>query len=318
MKKIYFLVAGLLLTVSVFGQVPQKMSYQAVIRNSSCTLITSTPVGMKISVLQGSATGTVAYSETQIPTTNANGLVSLEIGNGIPITGTFAAINWANGPYFIKTETDPTGGTNYTITGTSQLLSLPYALYAKTAESISGTIPETDPTYTANFNLTGATTGDLLRFDGSKWVAQKAGVGAIISKLANAPTTYLTIGNYQFRYSSTSTGGFIEVKAISGSDNMMVYATKNSGSWDLAGSSSTKHYRNNTSIYSGGWLPVISLWNGSAWNDRVTLSTYETFEATIFSMGNGDAVPSPLKVYKLFATIDGYNQVFLRAEYNKD
>ena len=128
--KIYSIVAGLLLTLSVFAQAPQKMSFQAVIRNSSNTLITSTLVGMKISVLQGSPTGTVAYSETQSPTTNANGLVSLQIGSGIVVSGTFTAINWATGPYFIKTETDPTGGSAYSIMGTSELTSVPYALFS--------------------------------------------------------------------------------------------------------------------------------------------------------------------------------------------
>ena len=115
MKKIYSLVVGLLLTASVWAQAPQKMSYQAVIRNSSNALITSTPVGMQISILQGSSTGTAVYVETQTPSTNANGLVSLEIGAGTIVTGTFAGINWATGPYFIKTETDPTGGTAYSI-----------------------------------------------------------------------------------------------------------------------------------------------------------------------------------------------------------
>ncbi len=130
MKKIYSIVAGLLLTASVFAQAPQKMSYQAVIRNSSNALITSTPVGMQISILQGSSTGTAVYVETQTVSTNANGLVSLEIGSGTPVTGTFAAINWAVGPYFIKTETDPTGGSAYTIVGTNELMSVPYALYS--------------------------------------------------------------------------------------------------------------------------------------------------------------------------------------------
>ena len=128
--KIYSLIAGLLLTASVWAQAPQKMSYQAVIRNSSNTLVTSTSVGMQISILQGTPTGTVAYSETQTLSTNANGLVSLEIGTGTPVTGTFASINWATGPYFIKTETDPTGGTNYTIAGTNELMSVPYALFS--------------------------------------------------------------------------------------------------------------------------------------------------------------------------------------------
>ena len=129
-KKIYTLVAGLLLTASVWAQAPEKMSYQAVIRNSSNTLIVSTPVGMKISVLQGTSTGTAVYVETHTATTNANGLVSVEMGNGTVVSGAFNTINWANGPYFIKTETDPTGGTNYTIAGTSQFLSVPYALFS--------------------------------------------------------------------------------------------------------------------------------------------------------------------------------------------
>ena len=133
MKKIYSLVVGLLLTASVWAQAPQKMSYQAVIRNSSNALITSTPVGMQISILQGSPTGTAVYVETQTPSTNANGLVSLEIGTGTVITGTFSAINWATGPYFIKTETDPTGGTAYTIAGTNELMSVPYALFSANA-----------------------------------------------------------------------------------------------------------------------------------------------------------------------------------------
>jgi hypothetical protein len=137
MKKFYSIVAGLLLITNVFAQAPQKMSYQAVIRNSSNVLVVSTQVGMKISILQGSATGTVAYSETQTISTNANGLVSLEIGTGTPVTGAFADINWANGPYFIKTETDPTGGTAYTIAGTNQLMSVPYALFSANA-SVGG------------------------------------------------------------------------------------------------------------------------------------------------------------------------------------
>ena len=122
--------AHLLINTSIFAQAPQKMSYQAVIRNTSGALVTSTSVGMKISILQGTATGNVAYSETQIASTNANGLVSLEIGSGTVVSGTFASINWATGPYFIKTETDPIGSTNYTITGTSELMSVPYALFS--------------------------------------------------------------------------------------------------------------------------------------------------------------------------------------------
>ena len=149
MKKVFTVLAAVLLTASVFAQVPEKISYQAVIRNSSNALVTNTQVGMQISLLQGSTSGTAIYKETQTPTTNVNGLVSLEIGDGTVVSDDFSTIDWANGSYFIKTDTDPAGGTNYTITGTSQLLSVPYALHAKTAESISGTI------------LSGVNTGDM-------------------------------------------------------------------------------------------------------------------------------------------------------------
>ncbi|MEI7504458.1 MAG: hypothetical protein WCJ61_14355, partial [Paludibacter sp.] len=132
MKKIKAILVAVVLTATVLAQSPQKMSYQAVIRNGS--LVVNKAVGMKISILKGSASGTEVYSETQTPTTNGSGLISIEIGNGAG----FSTINWANGPYFIKTETDPTGGTNYTISGTSQLLSVPYALYAEKAGSVSG------------------------------------------------------------------------------------------------------------------------------------------------------------------------------------
>ena len=130
MKKFITLCVAKLLAASVFAQAPNKMSYQAIIRNSSNVLVTNSAVGMRISILQTSPSGTAVYVETQTPTTNTNGLVSIEIGGGTILSGNFSTIDWANGPYFIKTETDPTGGTSYTIAGTSELLSVPYALYS--------------------------------------------------------------------------------------------------------------------------------------------------------------------------------------------
>jgi len=158
MRKIYTILFAVILTVTFFlprqasAQAPEKMSYQAVVRDASDNLVTSTSIGMQISILQGSTDGTPVYVETQITTSNANGLVSIEIGstNATVVSGDFSTIDWANGIYFIKTETDPAGGTSYTITGTSQLLSVPYALHAKTAESISGGITETDPIFVAS------------------------------------------------------------------------------------------------------------------------------------------------------------------------
>ena len=138
MKKIYFVLAVLFLTAGLNAQAPQKISYQAVIRNPAGQLVVNQLIGMRISILKGMAASVPVYIETQSPVSNANGLVTLEIGGGKPVTGAFGSIDWANGTYYIETETDPAGGTDYTITGSSQLLSVPYALHAKTAESVTG------------------------------------------------------------------------------------------------------------------------------------------------------------------------------------
>lgn len=138
MKKIYTIIATVLLSISVFAQAPEKMSYQAVVRDGSNALIVSTAVGMQISILQTTSTGTAVYVETQTPTTNVNGLVSIEIGTGTVVSGDFTTIDWSTDSYFIKSEIDPTGGTTYTITGASQLLSVPYALFSKSSGGVAG------------------------------------------------------------------------------------------------------------------------------------------------------------------------------------
>jgi hypothetical protein len=132
MKRNYTLLFFLLATVSILAQTPEKMSYQLVLRDATNTLLTNQQVGIQISILQTTNTGSAVYIETQTATTNINGLVSLEIGSGTS-SDDFSAIDWSAGPYFIKTATDASGGSSYTIIGTSQLMSVPYALYAKTA-----------------------------------------------------------------------------------------------------------------------------------------------------------------------------------------
>ncbi len=128
----------MLLSVSwASAQAPLKMSYQCVVRKSSGELVSNRTIGLRISILQGSVSGNIVYQETYIPNpqTNANGLTSVEIGTGVVQSGNFNDIDWASGIYFLKTETDPAGGTDYDVSGTSQLLSVPYALHAKTAEN---------------------------------------------------------------------------------------------------------------------------------------------------------------------------------------
>ena len=103
------------------------------VRNANNALVVDAPVGVRVSILQGGVNGTAVYMETHTAVTNANGLLTLQVGGGNVQQGVFAEIDWANGLYFLKTETDPNGGTNYSITSTQQPLSVPYALYSREA-----------------------------------------------------------------------------------------------------------------------------------------------------------------------------------------
>lgn len=135
-KKIYQLLLFLLFLnfiSSTHAQAPESMNYQAVIRDGSGDLVASQQVGIRIKILQGSASGNSVYEETYSPTTNAYGLVNLQLGTGSVQSGTFSSIDWGNGPYFVESAVDVSGGTTYVTLATTQFMSVPYALYAKNA-----------------------------------------------------------------------------------------------------------------------------------------------------------------------------------------
>jgi len=166
MKKHYFfsLAAAATLSISAaFAQVPNAFNYQAVARNGAGVVLATQAVGLRFSILDGSPSGTVVYQETQTLSTNSLGLFTASIGSGSPVSGTIGAINWgAGGSKWLKVELDATGGSTYTLIGTSQLLSVPYALYAATSGSGGsggGTGPTgpTGPTGAGTNGATGAT-----------------------------------------------------------------------------------------------------------------------------------------------------------------
>ena len=127
----------LLVPMMSFGQAPEGFNYQAVVRNAGGIILNNQPVGMRLTVQQGSIGGTAVYTETFTSTTNGYGLVNLEIGTGTS-TDDFSTIDWANGPYFMETAVDFLGGMTWVVMGTSQLMSVPYALYAKTSGNGEG------------------------------------------------------------------------------------------------------------------------------------------------------------------------------------
>ncbi len=130
MKNFFKLLVAMIVSASVMAQAPQRFSYQAVVRGLNSELIANKQVSVRISLLQGSETGNSVYVETHNPITNTNGLLSIIIGGGKIVSGNFSSIDWSNGSYFVKSEIDLNGGSNYSISSSSQLLSVPFALYA--------------------------------------------------------------------------------------------------------------------------------------------------------------------------------------------
>jgi uncharacterized protein (TIGR02145 family) len=191
MKKLLPLIATVFISINLFAQAPQKMSYQAVIRNASNALVTNAPVKMRISILQGNNPGTSVYSELHSATTNANGLVSIEIGEGTNKTGTFSSINWGNGTYFLRTETDPNNGTNYTITGTSQLLSVPYALEANNAANARRS---DSAKFAGNGLPSGGAQNQIMYWNGTSWVMLSPGSNGQTLTICNGMLTWTTGG----------------------------------------------------------------------------------------------------------------------------
>ncbi|MFZ4545675.1 MAG: hypothetical protein ACOYOA_16620 [Saprospiraceae bacterium] len=168
---------------SLHAQAPQLMSYQAVIRNNNNVLVANSLVSMRISILKGSAAGAPVYVELHSVSTNSNGLAMITIGGGSAQNGTFAGISWANGPYFVKVETDPGGGSNYSIASTSQLLSVPYALYSEK----SGTPGPQGPP--GNGFQNGTAVGQMMFWNGTSWVTVAPGTtGQTLSFCYGVPT----------------------------------------------------------------------------------------------------------------------------------
>ncbi len=123
-----------LFSATVFSQAPNAFNYQAVVRDVGGDIVVNTAVGVRFQLRQGSAAGTVVYAESHVPVTNENGVFSVPVGNGTPSLGTFPVIDWSVGPYFLEVGVDLDGGVSYTVIGTQQLLSVPFALHAGTVD----------------------------------------------------------------------------------------------------------------------------------------------------------------------------------------
>lgn len=273
MKKIILIVA-LFITFLSFAQVPQGISYQAIALNGSGNPVVSSNVRVKLSVLDVSATGTVLYSENHLKTTNAQGLFNLVIGQGTVISGTFATINWGTNSKFLKVEMDITGGTNYVLVGTTQLLSVPYAMAAGSLAGSSANDSIENNKY-SNFAFFDSSSGKVYAFN------QNTGTWVMQNGYADTGSLQGSGGNFAFSDSSNG-------KVYAFNQNTSAWILQNgyadilvgsNGNFAFFDSSSGKVYafnkNNNAWVLQNGYAENLIGSNGNfAFNDSSSGKVY--------------------------------------------
>ncbi|MEL7251914.1 MAG: tail fiber domain-containing protein [Bacteroidota bacterium] len=128
--KILSLFLFLFTAITLSAQAPKQFKFQAIARDAMGSPYNNANLAVRVSMVRDGASGFIDYSERHVITTSPLGVFDLAIGNGSPISGSMEDVDWANHPYYLKIDIDPNGGTNYLNLGTSQLLSVPYAIYA--------------------------------------------------------------------------------------------------------------------------------------------------------------------------------------------
>lgn len=248
MRKPLLLLGALLLAVIMgFAQAPQQFNYQGVARDNGGNVLANQALGLRLAIRSGSPSGTIVYQETQSATTNQFGLFSIAIGNGSVVSGSISGINWSSNTHYVQVEMDPSGGTSYTDMGASQLLSVPYAMYAESSGS-SGPTGPTGPT-----GLTGPTGADgsmgstgptgPTGADGSMGSTGATGptgpsgptLSGGIADLLPKWTSASTLGNSRFADNGTATAIFSAANFIGdGTNNTAVTLTGPSSAADSA------------------------------------------------------------------------------------
>ncbi|MEM6719824.1 MAG: hypothetical protein AAF611_10935 [Bacteroidota bacterium] len=248
MKKTILSLLTLFSTITAFAQAPDLVNYQAIIRNSTGALVQDTNIGIRASILQTNATGTAVYTETHTASTNTNGLVTIMIGGGTS-SDDFAAIDWSTGPYFIKIETDINGGTNYTITGTSQLLSVPYALYAENVNTANGNLSnQLNESKYSNFAYYSSGSNTTYAFNQltKTWVGQSGGNTTSLTGSDGNFAVYSSGSNITYAFNKNTnawigqSGGSTNIVGSDG--NFCFYSS---------GSNTTYAYNKNTNTWTG-------------------------------------------------------------------
>lgn len=212
--KLFSAITTILLFATIgYAQSPQLTNYQGAARDGSGNTLVNQSISVRFRIRQTTASGTVVYNENHSTTTSNLGLFNLQLGGGNVTNGSYSNIDWANGPYFLEVALDPTGGNTYTVLGTSQLLSVPYALYAETAgnagptgptgpQGIQGIAGATGPQGPSGsqgnpgFLQPGSVAGNTPYWNGSNWVLNSSNVfnnGGNVGIGTTSPTQKLHI-----------------------------------------------------------------------------------------------------------------------------
>ena len=241
MKKLFTLLA-FAITIIAIAQAPQGFNYQATVRNSSGALVINQNVFFKFNIMLNSQTSLPVYSETHQAPTDDLGQVNLTVGNGTATTGTFAGINWASGSYFLGIELNT--GSGYVAMGTTQLLSVPYALYANSAGSVGNasvnnlTFPTLITNSVTNITSNGATfNGNIGNYSSDKLLDK-----GFVCSLTPKPTYFVasmfnqalilscgnSVGNFQYTQSSdllSNSTYYVRAYAVT-ENNIVVYGNE--------------------------------------------------------------------------------------------
>lgn len=264
MKNTFNLLTLLFLPCFLWAQSPSKFSYQAVIRNGN-QLVVNRQVTVEVSIIEGSESGVTVYTETHKPTTNANGLITLEVGNGTT-TDNFTLVKWSGNSHFLQTRVDVNGGTNYTVTGISQLLSVPYSIHATTAQELIG-LADTLAKHKPNGSETKLNSSNTISILGSG-TAENPYIAEVVK-----PKFYI----------GQDTLGGIVYYVYTGADNqqhgLIVSKTETSAPWDY-------QYNN--------WLGGATSTCDGAYNTNLLpkMQGYTTARSCVENLGQGWYVPS--------------------------
>ena len=290
-KSMLLLVVFFIFTsVALKAQSPQKINFQSIVRNTNGVIVSNKSVSFKITILSGSTTGTPVYSETHLKTTDAIGLVSLQIGSGTVSSGIFSSLNWGNASHFIKLEADFTGGNTYVTLGTQELMSVPYAMYAAKTDTNSLNLtnrfaekaPINNPEFTGQVSGITKTMVGLGNVDNTSDASKPVSSATQTALDAKAPLASPTFTGTVGGITKTMVGlGSVDnttdaSKPVSTATQAALDAKVNI----LDTSSMLSKYLRKADFPSGSSANEILYWNGTKW---ISLSPGTTGQALIMS-----------------------------------